>query len=902
VASVADRVISAEPDETTQGFVPPQHGTWSDRLRWMAHSAPLQVLRELDTSLRGLAELEAQARLDICGENVPPAESWPGLATTFGRASLDPFVVALLLLGTVSALTDDLPAVTVITVLAAISCGLRIGQEYRARRAAAALRVSVATTTTVVRRAWAGAAPVAREVPTDQLVPGDLVRLAAGDAVSADLRLLRASGLAVSQALLTGESMPVAKYAELSAADGRDDRADDRTLFDDPRLCLLGATVLSGTGTAVVVATGADTYICANRHQLPYTRGRTRFDRDVRATSWILIALMAAAVPVVLWLTEFSRGSWLQACLFAMAVAVGLIPEMLPVVVTTALLRAHAVLRQRGIVVKHLPAIHNLGAMDVLCLDKTGTLTLGRLAVTAQLDPTGRTDVAPLKYAYLNARFGLDGSDPPAADAIDDALLLALDGMDEGIDADYTCVHTLPFDPTRRRSTVALRPGREWARHLLITKGAAEAVLDRCTHARIGGRDEALSRAHRRRLRLLADQLHAEGVRVIAVALGSRPAQNRGLRPSDESGLTLVGYVGLVDEVRPTAGSALSELASRGVQVKVLTGDHPLAAARICRDAGLDPGQAVSGYQINDIDDAQLAALARTTTLFARVDAGQKARIVTALRAAGHTVGYVGDGVNDAAALCAADVAACMEGAVDVAQQASDVLLTGKDLAVLTDAVSAGRHAHGNVMKYLKITVSSTLGNVGAVLAASATLPFLPMLPLQLLVQNLLFDVSQLSLAYDRTDPDGQARPGTFRPLDMTRFVLCFGAINALADVATFAALRHTVPNELGSAGQALFHTGWFVENLLAQVLAVHMLRSRSGPSGWTWAARPVLLASSFVAVFSLALPWTPIGAMLGLHPLPMPFLLWLVPILGTYGGALLVGKRVYQRALGVWL
>jgi P-type Mg2+ transporter len=901
VASVVDRVFSAEPAGPTPGLARAQDHAWPARLHRLAQSAPLQVLREFDSSLRGLDEREAQARLDRSGENIPPAQAWPGLAATFVRTLLDPFVMVLLLLGTVSALTHDGPAVAVIAVLAAISCGLRVGQEYHARRAAAALGVSAATTTTVVRRASVGAAPLAREVPTDQLVPGDIVRLAAGDAVSADLRLLRASGLVISQALLTGESMPVTRYAQLSPADDHDDDTGAGTLFDDPRLCLQGATVVSGTATAVVVATGAETYFAANHHHQPYARGRTTFDREVRAVSWILIALMAAAVPVVLWLTRFHRDSWVQACLFAMAIAVGLIPEMLPVVVTTALLRAHTVLRQRGIVVKHLPAIHNLGAMDVLCLDKTGTLTLGRLTVTSQLDPIGRPDPAPLQYAYLNARLGLDGDDPPAADAIDDALLRAVDHADGGFEAEYTCLHTLAFDPTRRRSTVAVRAGREWARHLLITKGAVESVLDCCTHARIRGRDKALTRAHRRRLQLLADQLHTEGVRVIAVAVGNRPAGTRPLRPSDESGLTLIGYVGLLDEVRPAARSALAELTSRGVQVKVLTGDHPLAAARICRDAGVDPGQPVSGYQINDIDDGQLASLARVTTVFARVDAGQKARIVTALRAAGHTVGYMGDGVNDAAALYAADVSACMEDAVDAARQASDVLLAGKDLAVLTDAVSAGRHAHGNVIKYLKITVSSTLGNVCAVLAASATLPFLPMLPLQLLVQNLLFDVSQLSLAYDRTDPEGQARPRTLRPLDMTRFVLCFGAINALADLATFAALKHTLPSEASPAGQALFHTGWFVENLLAQVLAVHMLRSRRGAAGWTWAARPVVFTSVVVVVATLALPWTPIGAMLGQHPLPVPFFLWLVPILGTYAVAMLAGKRVYQRALGVW-
>jgi Mg2+-importing ATPase len=904
VASVPDRAIITEPAWTAAADRVSVHDTSpSARLRRVANMAPLQVLREFDSSLRGLDEREAQARLDMSGENTPATISQRGLIAALGWALLDPFVMVLLFLGAVSALTGDLPAVVVIMVLAAVSCGLRVGQEHRAAKAAAALRVVTANTTTVVRRARARVAPLAREVPTDQLVPGDVVRLGAGDAVSADLRVLRSTDLTVGQALLTGESLPVSKHANPAGVDDhRTETGHGGTVFDDSRLCLMGATVVSGTGTAVVVATGAQTYLSAIHHRMPQRRGRTTFDRDGRSISWTLIALMVATVPVVLALTEFSRDSWLQACLFAIAVAVGLIPEMLPVVVTTALIRSHAILRRRRVVVKQLPAVYNLGAMDVLCIDKTGTLTLGRLTVACQIDPLGRHDPTPLRFAYLNARFCLDLGDPPVVDAIDEALLRNVDAASEAGEARYTGLHALAFDPTRRRASVVLRPAGSLARQLVVTKGAVEAVLDCCSHARVGGRDEPLSRGHRRRLRRLADQLHAEGVRVLAVAVGSRPADARPLRSIDESGLTLLGYVGLQDESKPAARPALAELTARGVQVKVLTGDHPLTAARICQDAGIDPGQPVSGFQINDIGDDQLVALARTTTLFARVDAQQKARIVTALRTAGHTVGYVGDGVNDASALHVADVAGCVHGAVDVAQQASDVLLADKDLAALTDAVTTGRHAHTNIIKYVKITVSSTLGNVCAVLAASATLPFVPMLPLQILIQNLLFDISQLSLAYDRTDPDAKAKPRAFHARDLTKFVLCFGAINALADLATFVALRHILPNELSPAGQALFHTGWFVENLLTQVLAVHLLRSRTGLVGWTWAARPVLLASAGVVLLSLSLPSTPVGHIVGLHPLPASFYLWLGPILGIYSVALLVGKRLYQRVFGAWI
>ncbi|MEV8516512.1 magnesium-translocating P-type ATPase [Dactylosporangium sp. NPDC051484] len=908
MASAADPFTPAEA--TADPADPPDRASLDPRftrLQRFAGMTPLQALRELDSSLQGLDEREAQERLARDGDNALPPTPARGPLAHLMRAVLDPFVVVLVLLGVVSALTGDIPGIALIGALAAISCALRARQEYGADRAAAALRDVAATTATVLRRARPGAAAIAREVPTDQLVPGDVVRLAGGDIVPADLLLLRSDGLALSQALLTGESLPVTKHAGLTAsahtADASDvDSGANATLLDHPRLCLLGASVVGGSATAMVVATGAGTYFGLSNHDPPDRHGRSTFERGVTGVSVTLIRLILATVAAVLAVTEFSHDTWLQACLFAVAGAVGLVPGMLPVVVTTVLVRAQSALREGGIVVKRLPAVHNLGAMDVLCVDKTGTLTIDRLTVACHLDPLGRPDAEPLRLAHLNACFGLQHADAPITDAIDEALIEHAPQSGEAAADAYTARQVLGFDGTRRRATVVLRPAGQWDRELLITKGAAEHVLACCTHARIDGRDVPLDATHRQRLHALADSLHTDGVRALAVAVKTRRATSRQLRPADETALTLIGYVGLLDEAKPSTAAAFSALTGHGVRIKVLTGDHPLVAARICQDAGLDPGVPICGHEIDALDEPALAALARRTTLFARVDARQKARIVSTLRRAGHTVGYLGDGVNDAPALHAADVGASVEGAVDIVRQSSEVLLTGKDLEALTDAVAAGRHAFANIVKYVKITVSSNVGNVCSVLAAGAFLPFLPMLPLQILLQNLLFDLSQLSLAFDQTDPAARQHPRTFDTWDLNRFVLFFGAINSLADLATFAALHHIVGADISPAGQALFHTAWFVENLLTQILAVHLLRGRGGTSGWSWAARPVIITSVAVMLFSLGLAATPLGAAVGLSPPPAVYYLWLAGILTVYAFALVAAKRLYQRMFRTWL
>ena len=878
-----------------------------------AAAPPLQVLRALDTTRRGLDETEAQIRLARLGDNAIVVGGQADWATRAAEAIRNPFVVILICLTIVSAATGDLDGAAVITVMAVISCLLRVIRECRSDRAAAALRAMVATTATVVRRASPGSPAVARELPVDQLVPGDVVQLAAGDMVPADLRLLHTDDLVVSQAVFTGESEPAAKRAATVITGGRGPGgtgpadpagpAGDHTLiFDAPGLCFMGTSVVGGSATAVVVATGKSTYLGSTRHELPRASAETAFDRGVRDVTWMLISLMLVCVPVVLAVNASIRGHLLEALLFAVAVAVGLTPEMLPAVVTSALASGAAVVARKAAIVKRLPAMHNLGAMEVLCTDKTGTLTEDQVSLDCHLDLAGRTDPGVLRWAWLNSYFSASAADGAVPDVLDQALLTC--GADRGLFAEdrIAMVDVIPFDFRRRRVTVVTRTVGVPGQHTLITKGAPAEVLDRCSRFRGNGRDLPLGPAEREGAAALADGCARDGVRLLAVAVATRPAKHGRYRPADEDGLTLVGLVGFRDLPRPSARQAVAELAAQGVAIKIFTGDHPLVAARVCRDVGIDPGRVVTGETVARLDDGALAAVAAAGTVFARVDPAQKARLVRALRSAGQPVGFLGDGANDAAALREADVGISVAGATAVARECADVILLRKDLTMLGQAVSEGRRSFGNVVKYLKITISSNFGNVLSMLAASAALPFLPMLPLQVLAQNLCFDVSQLSLAFDAVDEPSSRAPRTFDRRDLAGFVICLGPVNALADLVTFAFLWWIMRGHVSTAGQALFRTGWFTENLLSQAVAVHLLRSRWLPSRRRHAARPVLLATLALTLVGLGLPLTPVGAALRLQPLPVVYYPLLAVVLVGYALAIVAARSWYLRRNSRWL
>ncbi|MGW2719038.1 magnesium-translocating P-type ATPase [Streptomyces sp. NPDC001492] len=831
----------------------------------------LQTLRRLGSGPRGLTEAQAEERQARFGPNTLPTHreaSWPRALL---RSLRDPFTAVLLCLGLVSAAVASWGTACVILLLVAVSCVLRASGEHRAGRSMAALRGLVATTATVLRRAGEDLPPDAREIPVDELVPGDVIRLGPGDLVPADVRLLRAQGLTMHQAVLTGESAPVAKDAADGAGGG---------LFDRPELCFQGSSVASGSATAVVVATGARTRFAAAHGRGDARPEASAFDRSVHGISWILIRFMLLTPPLVLMANAALRDRGLETLPFAVAVAVGLTPEMLPVIVTMCLARGASLLaRSHGVIVKRLPALHDLGAVDVLCLDKTGTLTQDRPVLHQALGPDGREDPEVLRWAALNAWWTLQLADLPAPDALDDAVLDAADEDDVMV---YDGVAALPFDPLRRLATAVVRTPGRLGTHTLVVKGAAEAVLERCV-GEDDERGELLARAAR----------HADdGLRVLAVATADRPARTRAYTAADERGLDFRGFVTFKDALAPTAGEALKVLADRGVTVRILTGDHPGTAVRACRDLGIAVPQdgVLTADGIDSLTDAELVAAAARTVVLARCTPEHKARFAAALRAGGHTVGYLGDGVNDLPALRAADVGIAPRDAVAVVRESADVVLADKDLTAIDHSIAAGRYSGGNIATYLRITLSSNLGNVIAMLAAGLLMPFLPMLPAQVLAQNLCFDAAQLAFAHDRPHPSVLRRPTLLRPRDLLRFIIGFGVLNAVADLATFGVLELALHGPEGLDDQAVFHSGWFTENLLTQALVMVLLRAGRlaagrgpGPIGW---------AAGALAAVGLLLPVSPLGSLLGLTPLPLLYYLLLAAVLALYTVGLMAVRR----------
>ncbi|WP_194918882.1 magnesium-translocating P-type ATPase, partial [Catenulispora rubra] len=676
---------------------------------------------------------------------------------------------------------------------------------------------------------------------------------------------------------------------------------------DHPALCLAGTHVLSGTATAVVIATGARTYLADLGRELERGRPASAFDRGVASVSWMLLRFMLVLAPLVFVVSGVASGSWHRAFLFSVAVAVGITPEMLPVVVTTTLARGAVAMARRRVVVKRLPAIQDLGAMDVLCVDKTGTLTEGTPTLDRHTDAFGRADVAVLDYAALNSHFQAGWRNPldEAVVAHAEALspnspnsLTSPNSPNSPPDPAWRKVDEIPFDFSRRRMSVvvAATDGGFEPDHLIVTKGSVEEVLDCCTSVLDDGRVVPLDPDLRARIDKVAAADRDAGLRLLAVAVRTVPT--KGARPSpytvaDESDLTLVGLLGFTDPAKDSAVAALKELADRGVVVKVITGDEPAAAARVCREVGIAPGTVVDGRTLAALEDAALTALAAESTVFAKTDPLAKARVVEALRRAGHTVGYLGDGVNDAPALHAADVGLTAPDATDLARETADVILLDKDLTVLAAGVEEGRRTFANSLKYIRAATSSNFGNVLSVTAAAAFLPFLPMLPIQLLVQNLLYDLSQLALPWDAVDDEEIARPRRWDSRTLRRFVVRVGPLSSLFDLATWAVLGWVLA--AGDSRVSLFQTGWFVEGLLSQVLAVHVIRTRRLPFVSSRASRPVLYATGAAMLVGLVLPFSMLAGSMGMTTLPALYFAFLALILLGYCAVLQAAKLKFS-------
>jgi Mg2+-importing ATPase len=786
----------------------------------------------------------------------------------------------------------DARAAVTVGVMVALAVVLRIWQQTRSVRATRALRDLVTSTVTVRRRAGVDQDPLDREVSLQDVVPGDVVMLHAGDVVPADLRIVASTDLVVDQSVLSGESLPASKG---SVASGNRQRGPAReSVVDTPSLCFSGTAVVAGTATAVVIATGDHTYFGSLARAARDLRPQSSFDRGVRTVGWTLVRFMLVMAPIVFVVNGLVSGVWAQAAMFAVAVAVGLTPEMLPVIVTTNLARGATRLARERVIVSRLNAIQDLGAMDVLCVDKTGTLTEDRIVYAHSIDVTGRIDDAVGEFAYLAVHFQ-DGAHNRLDEAI--AELLGEQHMPVLADAAFDKVDEIGFDHDRRRTTVVL--SRQHGEHILICKGDPDEVLPRCTRAHLGEDTVALGEDLKAEADDLVHAYRKQGMRVLAVAVDSTPARFERYGESDEQNLILAGFVGFVDPVRDSAAGAVRSLADHGVAVKILTGDSKVVARQVAAQVGVDAETTVLGNQIDRLSDVRLRAVVERSSVFAELSPTHKTRIVAALREGGHTVGFLGDGVNDVAALRVADAGIAADTATDVAKHAADLILLDKDLAVVARGVVEGRRTLANTMKYVKITASSNFGNVLSVVAASAFLPFLPILPIQLMVQNLLYDTAQLALPWDRVDSDYLRAPRRWHSAGLIRFMLTFGTLSSVFDLATFAMLWWVF-----DAGDSptMFQTSWFVEGLVTQLLVVLVLRARTLPWRGVRPAGVVILAAIAAAAIGSLLPVTPLAAGLRMAPLPAAYWLWLITVTAGYGLAAHLVKKRYLRHNQSWL
>ena len=860
------------------------------------------LIDSLGTHTDGLSEAEAEALRQQHGlnevEHEQPLSRWVHLWHCYKN----PFNLLLTLLAAVSLATDDIQAAVVIGTMVVLSTLLRFWQEAKSNKAADALKAMVSNTATVMRRDFSadsspmfgkfyGAAQQIRgaqriELPIKQLVPGDLIVLSAGDMIPADCRVLSAKDLFVSQAAMTGESMPVEKFAHQFDSQTSNPLELDNILF-------MGTNVVSGAATAVVLTTGNNTYFGALAQRVGVTdRGETSFQSGVNKVSWLLIRFMFVMAPLVLFINGFTKGDWTEALLFALSVAVGLTPEMLPMIVTSTLAKGAVFLSRKKVIVKRLDAIQNFGAMDVLCTDKTGTLTQDKIFLARHVDVWGQESDDVLEMAYLNSYYqtGLKN-------LLDVAVLEHVEVHRElNVGTAFSKVDEIPFDFTRRRmSVVVVEQGKP---HVLICKGAVEEVLSVCKTVRHGEQEEALSDELLARIRQVTAAFNEEGLRVVAVAARSMTEGRETYSLSDEQELTLIGYVAFLDPPKESTAPALKALAEHGVAVKVLTGDNELVTAKICREVGLEQQGLLMGNDIERMSDSQLAVAVETTNVFARLTPTHKERIVRLLKANGHVVGFMGDGINDAPALRTADIGISVDSAVDIAKEAADIILLEKSLMVLEEGVLEGRRTFANMLKYIKMTASSNFGNVFSVLVASAFIPFLPMLPMHLLVQNLLYDVSQIAIPFDNVDEEMLKKPQRWQPADVGRFMLFFGPISSLFDILTFGLMWYVFKANTPEH-QTLFQSGWFVVGLLTQTLIVHMIRTPKIPFLQSRAAMPLMVMTGVIMAVGIFLPMGPLAGYFKLQALPPLYFLFLPMILLAYMLLTQAVKGFYIRRFG---
>ena len=844
------------------------------------------LYEQLASGPEGLSGEVAQTLLEKHGPNVLAKDQRPGIGTLLLHSVLNPLVILLAVLSSVSVATGDYRAASMMTVMIILGVGLKLFQEAKADNAAAKLKAMISVTATVIRDG------TPQEIRVSQLVPGDVVVLAAGDMIPADVRLLAAKDLFVTQSSLTGESFPVEKFSI--------EKNTSPTLpIDLTSIAFLGTSVESGSATGIVIATGKDTYLGAVSASLLQQEPQTNFDRGISQFTWLLVRFVLIMVPLVFLINGLTKGNWGEAFFFAIAVAVGLTPEMLPMIVTVCLSKGAISMSRKKVIVKRIDAIQNLGAMDVLCTDKTGTLTMDRVILERHCDVALKEDDDVLALAYMNSHFqtGLKN-------VLDRAVLAHAETHAHAKIPEYAKVDEIPFDFHRRIMSVVVRTPE--GRDRIISKGAPEAIFPCCTSFELDGQYYPMDHAHIDTLKQEHERLSSDGFRVLAIASKdvvpgeNVSADSTPYSKADESELILNGYVAFLDPPKETAKVAIEALEGLGVMVKVITGDNDLVAMKICKEVGLSIDRVLLGTEVEAMNDEQLADAAIHTTLFARVSPSHKQRIIRALQSKEHTVGFMGDGINDASALRAADVGISVDTAVDIAKESADMILLEKSLLVLEAGVVEGRKVFANILKYVRMGASSNFGNMFSVLGASAFVPFLPMAPIQILANNLLYDISQTAIPTDDVDTDQVQKPRPWDIQQLTRFIVFIGPCSSIFDYTTFFMMLYlfdcwnvSTPEDAARSA-SLFQTGWFVESLLTQTLIIHIIRTNKIPFLQSRASWPLAVMSAIVVGIGIGLPYSPLGQYLGFSPLPLLF--W--PLLAVT----LLGYAVLTQSVKTWL
>lgn len=874
------------------------------KLKEAAAENEKMIYAMLETSEEGLSENTVKDRLKIYGRNEIAIQKAPSWLKQFAHSFFNPFNYILACIAVISLFIDvilapaeekDLSTSIIISVMLMFSTTLRFIQEFRSNKAAEALKKMVKTSCLTKRKF-----KDSEEIEITEIVPGDLIILSAGDMVPADCRILKSKDLFISESILTGEALPVEK----NAFPIRD--AKDKNPLTLQNICFMGTNVVSGSATVVVANTGIFTYFGSISRSLVSKRPETAFDIGVNKVSFLLIRFMLIMTPVIFLINGLVKGDWMQALLFAIAVAVGLTPEMLPMIVTANLAKGAVNMSKKKVIVKRLNAIQNIGAMDVLCTDKTGTLTLDKIVLETHLNVRGIEDDEVLKWAYLNSfhQTGLKNLlDQAVLDHAEVHNLMKADEL-------YLKVDEIPFDFERRRMSVILNTSK--GKHLMISKGAVEEMLSLCHYALDPGEDHSLHIENdnivplddlmKQQIIRMSEKLNAEGLRVLLVAIrefdGNHPLN---YSVADENQLTLTGFIGFLDPAKPSAEPSIKALHKLGVEVKVVTGDNDIVAKKICHDVGIPINTIMLGDELENMTDEELSKDMELYSVFAKVSPLQKQRIVKILRSKGHTVGFMGDGINDAAAIKEADVGISVDTGADIAKESADIILLEKDLMVLRSGVIYGRRTFGNIIKYIKMTASSNFGNMFSMIGASALLPFLPMLPLQILTQNLLYDVSQSSIPWDTMDKDFLEKPKKWEAGSIKKFMLYIGPLSSIFDYVTFAVMffifKANTPEH-----QSLFQTGWFVEGLLSQTLIVHIIRTKKIPFIQSWAAAPVVALTSLIMLAGIMIPFTPLAEYLKMQALPLSYFPYLVAILTAYCILTQSVKHWFINRFGQWL